>query len=188
MEDKLTQRLVGAIILISLAIIFVPLLLDGSETERQQMLQLPAPPDIDLAAVTLDDISARMKQMKRDSEAQLPREVPDSTDYADVFDPRSPRHASDFRLDRNNLPVSWSIQLASFQNQDNAVRLRKRLRAANYRSYILQSEAGMYRVLVGPMTSRESLAEIGRKLEESMQLKGSIVRYDIADDAYQLGG
>ncbi len=183
MDGKLKQRVTGAVILTSLAVILIPVLLDGNEQERQEIInQIPEPPRIDLDDVTVEEITARMEEMERASEARLPQEVVDETDYEE---------ADDFILDKNSIPVSWSIQLASFKNKDNATRLRAQLREKNYRSYILHgisNDEDVYRVFVGPMVSKESLAELGDEIEASMKLKGRIVRYDIAEDPDQLGG
>ena len=191
MESKLKQRLVGAVILISLAVIIVPLLLDGNEAERRQMLKLPARPDIELNAVTVDGITAKMEQMERSSASRLPQEVADDTDYASLVpgsavDSADP--SSEFMLDKNNLPVSWVLQLGSFESRARAVGLREQLQAANFRSHIQQSEAGMFRVLVGPMVSKQSLTEISRQIEKTIKARGVILPYDIADSTKQVGG
>jgi DedD protein len=180
---KLKQRLTGAIILTSLAIIFLPLLLDGNEQEREKVIaNIPDKPTIDLESITVADVQAKMEQMERASEAQLPKEIADETDY---------ETSPDFILDKNQLPVNWSLQLGSFQNEENATRLRTKLREENYRSYILHaktSEGEIYRVFVGPSSSKESLAEMNVQIESKLKLKGRIVRYKIEEDKEQLGG
>ena len=183
MDAKLKQRLTGAVILTSLAIILLPLLLDGTQQEREQVIaQIPEPPRIDLEDITVQDVNESMVQMEKASESRLPREVVDETDY---------ETAPDFILDQNQLPVNWSLQLGSFANEENATRLREQLRVENYRTYILHaktSEGEIYRVFVGPSSSRESLSEMNREIEGKLQLKGRIVRYRIEEDGEQLGG
>ncbi|MDA0977677.1 MAG: SPOR domain-containing protein [Proteobacteria bacterium] len=183
MDQKLKQRLTGAIILTSLAIIILPLLLDGTQEDRERLVaDIPAAPAIDLEEITVQDVKHQMEQMERASESRLPIEVVDETDYTD---------APDFILDQNNLPVNWSIQLGSFQNEDNATRLRARLREENYRAYILHArtrEGDIYRVFVGPSSSKEALAEMNAEIESKLDLRGQIVRYKIEEDKEQLGG
>ena len=177
------QRVIGAVILISLVVIFLPMLLDGTGEERQRLVtERPSPPHIDLEAVTVEEITAKMEQMERESEAALPREVVDGTDYGE---------AQDFTLDKNNLPVAWSLQLASFSNKENAVKLRAKLREENFRAYVLvnrRNGEALFQVFVGPMASKASLAEIGSRIKASMNLEGWLVRYEIARDDSQLGG
>lgn len=183
MDQKLKQRLTGAVILTSLAIIVLPLLLDGTQHEREAFVaSIPEPPSIELQDITVQDVQEKMAQMERASAARLPREVVDETDYEE---------APDFILDQNNLPVSWSLQLGSFQSQENATRLREQLRQENYRTYILHartSEGEIYRVFVGPSNSKETLAEMNEAIAEKLKLRGQIVRYRIEEDKEQLGG
>ena len=64
MDTKLKQRLIGAVILTSLAIILLPLLLDGTEEERVNIASdIPAPPKIDLEDVTVQDVIWKIEQM-----------------------------------------------------------------------------------------------------------------------------
>ena len=183
MDLKLKQRLTGAVILTSLAIILLPLLLDGTEEEQEKVISnIPEPPHIEVGSTTVRDIRARMEAMERTSEAQLPREVVDETDYS-----QSP----DFALDKNRLPVNWSLQVGTFENKDNAIRLRAGLREESYHAYILHSKtngAETYRVLVGPSSSRKSLLKMNEEIESKLKLKGRIVRYRVEEDEQQLSG
>tara|TARA_B100000809_G_scaffold4908_1_gene5058 strand:+ start:465 stop:1016 length:552 start_codon:yes stop_codon:yes gene_type:complete len=182
-DAKLKQRLTGAVILTSLAIILLPLLLDGTEEDRVRIAtDIPAPPKIDLEDITVQDVMRKIEQMEKASEARLPKEVVDETNY---------EAAPDHILDKNQLPVNWSLQLGSFQKEDNAIRLRVQLRDQNYRSYILHANTNdgeIYRVFVGPSSSKETLVEMNQEIEAKLKLKGRIVRYRIEEDLEQLGG
>ena len=183
MDAKLKQRLTGAVILTSLAIILLPLLLDGTEEDRVRIAtDMPAPPKIDLADITVQDVMRTIEQMEKASEARLPKEVVDETNY---------EFALDYILDKNQLPVNWSLQLGSFQKEDNATRLRAQLRGENYRSYILHANTNdgeIYRVFVGPSSSKETLVKKNLEIEAKLKLKGRIVRYRIEEDLELLGG
>ena len=183
MDTKLKQRLTGAVILTSLAIILLPLLLDGTEEDRASIAtNIPAPPEIDLEDITVEDIMWKIEQMEKASEARLPKEVEDETNYY---------AATDHMLDKNQLPVNWSLQLGSFRKEDNATRLRAQLRGQNYRSYILHTSTNdgeTYRVFVGPSSSKETLVKMNQKIEAKLKLKGRIVRYRIEEDRELLGG
>ena len=64
MDAKLKQRLTGAVILTSLAIILLPVLLDGTQEERERVTaQLPEPPRVDLEDITVQDVRQQMAQM-----------------------------------------------------------------------------------------------------------------------------
>ncbi len=185
MDIKLKQRVTGAIVLTALAIIILPMLLDGSEEDRARVIaSIPEPPLIEIETVSVQDIERSMNALEEEGEAALPPVVQDTTDYSE-------QPADSFVLDQNELPVSWSLQLASFQNEENARRLRASLRDAEYQSYILQAQTGQgdrYRVFVGPVLQRSQLDEIGAEIEARFELKGRIVRYEATENDRQLGG
>jgi DedD protein len=182
-ETRLKQRVIGAVVLIALAIIVLPMLLDGSAEDRARIdASIPEPPRIDLESLSVEDIDRRMQIMEQTSAEQLPKMVEDKGPA---------RPAEELALDANNLPVSWSLQLGSFSKPENALSLRDTLRAAEFHAYIIQArtpEGEMYRVLVGPMLQKSRLAAVGEEIESRFDLKGQIVRYRIGDDVGQLGG
>lgn len=183
MDVRLKQRMVGAFVLVTLAIIILPMLLDGTAENRERMIaKIPEAPRINLKRISVKDIKQKMEQMERASAAQLPIEEVDEHEYKDE---------TGFTLDRNNLPVSWSLQVGSFQSKENATNLREKLRGADYHSYILHantSKGETWRVLVGPMLKKSLLSEMVTRIEEKFEVKGQVVRYRIEDDAGQLGG
>jgi len=183
LDAKLKQRLTGAVILTSFAIILLPLLLDGTEEDRASIAtDIPAPPKIDLEHITVQDVMRKIEQMEKASEARLPKEVVDELNYD---------AAPDHMLDKNQLPVNWSLQLGSFQEEGNATRLRALLRGQNYRSYILHANTNdgeIYRVFVGPSSSKKTLVKMNQEIEIKLNLKGRIVRYRIEEDRELLGG
>lgn len=181
MDAKLKQRLAGAVTLASLAIIILPWLLDGTPEERLTV-DIPLPPRVALAELTVQEVQRRMAQAEQASEARLPKEAADDTDYG---------AGPDFVLDRNGLPVLWSLQVGAFQDRENATRLRTQLRGENWRVYILHARrpAGdMYRVFVGPLSSKDALAQLNGAIKEKFGLAGRLVRHDVKQDGELLDG
>lgn len=69
MEQQLKQRLVGVSVIFSLAIIFLPMLLDGSGNRPHHLkISIPIPPEID----SYERVDDKIKQLKIDVE-QLPQ-------------------------------------------------------------------------------------------------------------------
>lgn len=186
MDSKLRQRVTGAIVLTALAVIILPMLFDGSAEERARLMtEIPEPPVIALRELSVDDISSRMAVMESASAEAIPQVVPDNRDYAATTEPH------EFVLDTNDLPVSWSLQLGSFTDYNNALALRETMRKAEYRTYIIQAQTDggeTYRVLIGPMVQREELSLIADEIQRDYDIQGRIVRYRLEEDAGQLGG
>ena len=183
MDEQLKKRLVGSLIFISLAIIFFPLVFDGNEKDRSKYNdEILDPPKIELGLQSIENIKKKISEMEKSSARKLPKEVVDENDYS---------KNADFNLDENNLPVTWALQLGSFQEEKNAVRLRARLREENYRSYILSgtsSTGDWYRVFVGPLSNKSLLMEMKAEIKKTFGLQGNIVRHRVEQDADLFGG
>lgn len=182
MDGKLKQRIIGVVVLTALAIIILPLLLDGTEQERQRIVQrIPAIPTLEVIDVDPKAMIAEMDRIEAESKARLPREAAPSEDM----------QANQSSLDANGLPNSWSLQVGSFAKLKNAVQLRDKLRKEGFRTYAITVETGMgehVRVLVGPLLQRSRIEQIKEKIEADFNLPGQIVRFNIEDDSRQLGG
>jgi|TARA_Y100000310_G_scaffold344911_1_gene460443 DedD protein len=186
MDVKLKQRLIGAVVLTALAILIVPVLLDGNEQERARVVgEIPPPPDMQVEPFTAQDLLLEMDRMEAESTARLPQKQDD--DASGVA-----RQDSDqLSLDANGLPIGWTLQVGSFENEDNAIQLQDRLREGGYRTYrtSIKTDNGITsRVLVGPMLQRKKLAEISSEIEAEFGLQGQIVRYRVEDDKDMIGG
>lgn len=182
MDGKLKQRVIGVIVLTALAVIILPLLLDGTEEERRKIVQrVPVVPTLEVINVDPKAMIAEMDRIEADSKARLPAEV-ESTEEIQTGQPS---------LDANGIPNGWSLQVGSFAERENAFQLRDRLRQKGFRTYAVtvETEEGeRVRVLVGPSLQRSRLEQIKEQIEADFDLVGKIVRYDIEDDARQLGG
>ncbi|MFT5098720.1 MAG: DedD protein [Patiriisocius sp.] len=170
-------------VMTTVAIIGLPMLLDGSAEDRARVeAAIPTPPQIDINSLTVEETSIKMLEMADASKAKLPVIVAD--------DIEQPEEVANFSLNDNGLPISWSLQLGSFREESNATRLRQVLRDKAYRSYILAGETDdqLYRVFVGPMVNKDKLLKSQTEIETELKLPGQIVRYRIEGDRYQLGG
>ena len=176
--------MVGILVLTALAVIFIPMIFSGSEQAREAYLaEIPKGPAFgEGRRVSVIDLQAEMRARARESAARLPLDKLDQTDYAD-----QPGQI----LDQNGLPIGWSLQVASFRDQENAVKLRASIRLLGHGSYVLRSltnEGLFYQVLVGPSLDRNSLLKVGQQLSAEMDLSVQIVRYRVEDDSNQIGG
>ena len=184
MATQLQNRIVGTVILVALAIIILPDLLDGQKTRQQQTfattplapdinvpeqpVELPATgqrlaelPNVDDVAVTAEDaptVDANERDSaERDAVEQLP-------------EPQEATLAGD----------AWVIQLGVFKNAESVERLVVSLRAENYRAYAepVQTDNGrLTKLMVGPDVSQQSLEAMLDDLRELTELDGKVMRY-----------
>lgn len=87
-------------------------------------------------------------------------------------------------LDNNGLlqlkKSAWVIQLGSFKQKSNALRLVNRLRAKGYRAFIqhVASSSGQNtRVFVGPEHQQTSARLVATELEDNLKLHGIVISY-----------
>jgi DedD protein len=191
LDSGLKQRIVGALVLLALMVIFIPMLLSRQDDLQRVVVDAPAMPQApSMPQVELEPVSVPQAQ-------QLPEEPVPMTDtelaaaapvvsapvkplkptvavavkppVAEVIAPVS-------RLDANSLPISWSIQLASLSSRSGAESLQNTLRAAGYNAYVRNVE-GMNRVFVGPVIERAEADRLRDQLTRQQKLNGFVVRF-----------
>lgn len=191
MDRGLIQRMVGALVLIALAVIFVPMLFNREDDARRvevdapAMPQTPAMPDVEVQPVEVPEPAAEpfpeefeIIEEGPETAAQVPAEpitVPPAV-AEPTPTPPAERPEPEQRLDVANLPVSWSVQLASLSNRESAEALTAKLRSQGYNAYVRTFE-GMNRVFVGPLVERAEANRLRDVLERQQKLKGFVVRF-----------
>lgn len=200
LEKGLKQRMVGALVLVALAVIFLPMLLSRQDEMRRvvvdapEMPQAPAVPEMIVEPADVVEPEALPQEpMTPESEAPQVAEVPSQPSAAQkpaapVETPKPaavPAPASapvaaaskpESRLDANTLPISWSVQLASLSSRPGAETLQKTLRSQGYNAYI-RSFDGMNRVFVGPLIERAEAERLRDQLNRQHKLNGFVVRF-----------
>ncbi|WP_312478618.1 SPOR domain-containing protein [Stutzerimonas nitrititolerans] len=191
MDRGLIQRMVGALVLIALAVIFVPMLFNREDDARRvevdapAMPQTPAMPDVEVQPVEVPKPAAEpfpeefeIIEEGPETEAQVPAEPITAPPAVAELTPTPPaeRPEPEQRLDAANLPVSWSVQLASLSSRESAEALTAKLRSQGYNAYVRTFE-GMNRVFVGPLVERAEANRLRDVLERQQKLKGFVVRF-----------
>ena len=175
MDEQLKQRVVGAVVLVSLGVIFIPMLLRGPSSSGASVpaaLALnpqPAPEGFSSRVVPLEGAAVRETQT-----AGAPRAVAPSPPRPEpVAGPGSPDPVSES-------PRGWAVQLASFSNPQNALALRDRLKGLGYSAFVASSGEGrekLTRVIVGPVRDRERAQSALGALKLATELSGIVVPY-----------
>lgn len=204
-EGKLKQRIVGAIVLVALAVIFLPMLFKQEDSVREVVVQAPpmpeapAVPQFPVAEVAvpepvIDDtwdeplISEAPSQGDSQTETPVAAEVPIADAQPVPVQPaasqESPAEAQESKpqpaapgIDKNNLPVSWSVQLASLTNKDNAQALRDNYRNKQYNAYVRSAE-GTHRVFIGPLIKQTEAQAMCKRLKSREGQDCFVVRYE----------
>lgn len=202
-DKGLLQRVVGALVLLALAVIFVPMLLNREDENPQVSMEAPTMPETPAAPV----IEPQPVEVPTPGSEPFPEEyeIIEEAPVTSVETPTTPIEpapvlaeppvtpappqaspassappaaaAPEQRLDAANLPVSWSVQLASLSSRENAESLQKTLRTQGYNAYI-RTVGGMNRVFVGPLIERAEANRLRDVLQRQQKLDGFVVRFE----------
>ena len=174
------QRIVGALVLVAFAVIFLPMLFSREDEMRQVTVQAPGMPDRPvMPAIELEPVN--VPEPVAEEEVPPVEPVPASLDEA-VEAPSAPEKVLPpaaqpaSGLDDNRLPISWSVQLASLSSRASAEKLQQTLRSGGYNPYIRHYD-GMNRVFVGPVIERAEADRLRDQLNRQQNLKGFVVRF-----------
>ena len=194
------QRMVGALVLVALAVIFLPMLFSREDEQRQIQVdapaapQMPVMPEVKVEPVPVPEpqvIAQEPAPPEQEAVVQQPSApIAPSVVKPVVAAPKPPAvtpaqavaqapaklDTTQKRLDPNGLPISWSVQLVSLSNRASADSLQKTLRNQGYNAYV-RSSGGMNRVFVGPLLERAEADRLRDLLGKQQNLKGFVVRF-----------
>lgn len=203
MNQNTKQRVVGTVVLLALALIILPVILDGDGSYQMELSsRIPEPPVIQLLPDPIPQrpvIQADAFPEPVDEPVAAPEQattvVVDSTpdfDAAAGTQAENPQpvavtentRPAALALDDAGLPTGWSVRLGTFSNANNASNLVGRLVGAGYQAYARDSmsqQGEMTAVFVGPQLEKEKAEELRRRLQEEFQLSGVVVQYRLDD-------
>lgn len=184
-EGSLKQRLVGAVVLVILAVIVIPMLLGGEGHSPLTKSNIPPPPASEFSSkiIPLEDVpptgSLNTVPMELAPVVEPPPPVP-----AQPVAPKAPAQALPMPGSRvDKVPAAatgWVVRLGSFANEQNAHALRDQLRSKGYQPLvekITANGATLLRVSVGPEPDRKRAEALRDKLLQEIKLKGGVVQY-----------
>lgn len=170
MEQPLKQRLIGATILISLAVIFIPMLVGHDPTESEVIsIDIPeAPKDLDVPLLALPD-----HEPEQLAEVSISKES-----GVRIIKGEKPSIPPAPKIETVEGISAWVVQVGSFSDKKNAEDLTTKLKTAGFTAFVEEStgkNGDVYRVRVGPELSREKAEVVNKKLKEEQKLLKTIV-------------
>ncbi len=206
---NIKQRITGAIVLVSLGVIIIPLLLNGG-TDSQQAIYgsnippvppslnktlpeikplqtMPAPEPVESRPVEYLSVKAKgnsaIKKTVHENVKQVSKRVNINQNKTPVESPPATVFIKAKAPQSKKITAAYTLQIASFGNKENAFLLRNKLRKQRYKAYIesVSTVKGKrYRLRVGPYLKYDQLLAIQKKIEQKFKLnKTIIVKYKI---------
>ncbi|WP_108651514.1 SPOR domain-containing protein [Dongshaea marina] len=173
MSTPFQNRLVGAIVVVALAVIILPDLLSGHRSEiKEQFVTIPTAPKTRELSLKTPEISQPQSSDKPQDTAAVQPGTPHDTHSPAAKAPQD-NPASQFKGD------AWVIQLGVFGNLDNAKALVDKLRKQGYQAHVarIQGEKELSRVFVGPDLSKDKLQQQLAGLDKLTGLKGQLLPF-----------
>ena len=181
MDQTLKERLVGATVLVILAVLFIPMLLDETDTRKDEITGTIIPPKPE------SDFSSRIIPLEDEADDKPPAAVIEKEAVNEVIventekKPVAPVVVEEKKIAEMNVGLNaWVVQLGSFSSEENAQALNKKLRSAGYPAFVeplKEKNTIAYRVRVGPELKRSDAQSIRDKIKKSMQLDGIVISY-----------
>ena len=194
---SLTQRIVGAIVILSLAIIFIPALLETDRLDPGSSSVSPIPEvprEISTIVFQLNEKNGKFEGEGLTASEKLTQKVSitlensaKEIEITPVEDKKAKSSANQNKQNNKSPAVipddgkrhSWMLQLASFKNEKNALKLRDTLRAKQYVTNVDErkfSSGSVWRVRIGPVLSKEKILKMQAMIEKEMKMKGLIIK------------
>lgn len=178
MDDFLKQRLLGAIAIIGLAVIFIPVILDKDDTSNVvETMQIPPRPE-KLQNVDIQQVLEEKQTEVAKQDVQLPEPLKIQPEEISQLSFDEAQKEISSTNQTNEIADLWVVQLGSFSQQDNAVALRDRL-ISNYPDlYIEQIKVPTgtnYRLRLGDFADRQAAISKRREIQEQFDLPGVVM-------------
>jgi DedD protein len=206
-NSALQNRLVGTVIIVALAVIFLPDLLDGKKQTKQdiqvsipkvpEVLSMQQPSEVDMEALNQQaQITASIEletavddEPSTELESSRPTMNIQTTNNASSELNMQPQNPNASLANQTQILIAdpqdsagWVVQLGSFRHQKNVRELINVLEKAGYRTFSrpVQTPSGeLTKVFVGPEIEQEKLKMALPHLNEITKLKGRLTPFTI---------
>jgi len=187
---SLTSRIVGAIVVLSLGIIFIPVLLETNQIDTGSMKESPIPDipsEISTIVFQLNEETGKFEEQgiteQEKFEQQVANEIESSAQEIEIPEPEPPPAITTSEDKpapvRQSTEHTWMLQVASFKDHSKAVALRDKLRKQQYPTHLderKQDAGSIWRVRIGPDFNRSNIEKIQASLEKEIGMRGLIIR------------
>ncbi|MBE8182494.1 MAG: SPOR domain-containing protein [Candidatus Portiera sp.] len=195
MQEIIKRRLVGAVILLSLASILMIWAISNQSGPNNFIWSTPTPPNFNKIAIDeqikppeIDDIRERLDDLKKNIKSlnDNNNNDPDSAksvkpkEKVSSGEPSNP--LDEITFNANSIPIRWVVQAGSFTNEDSAIKEKKRLASHKFVSVVRASRSSksgaiIYAVYVGPFLQESRALANHKLLKEKLKIEGNIRKW-----------
>ncbi len=191
MDTPLRQRLVGALILVALGVVFWPIIfVQPDQFPALERRPVPPSPRVDNSPLPAPDSAGlrtspapAIADIAENADVDMPPEAYNGTELsaANASGPSTRDQAPQVpALDSDGIPIAWSLQVATMSSRGKAKKLRDELNQHAMKAYLKPlSRNGdtWFRVYVGPKFERAQLESIKQSVDARYGVESLIARY-----------
>ena len=205
MDATIKNRLVGLTVIFALAVIFLPMLLDGSGVRRDK-LEVVIPPQPLVTANPEFESKVIELQTKADDLPELETRYVDEESPENLIERKPPPAAEPVveteqvaktepkqepSIEAEAAPIkpeprtggdTWVLQVGSFQDRGKAMAQRDKLRKSNIAAVFIEqfeiNNKSSFRVRLGPFLNRDQTKVAQNKIKAKHDIDGIIMKYE----------
>jgi DedD protein len=198
MDQNLKNRLVGIIVIFALAVVFLPMILDGSGVRKDKLEVVIPPQPLVSANPEFDTRVIELNSSVDDLPDLEPRFVDENSPENTIERTKTPESASKTVAEpatpaKQTKPVSkakiastggdsWVLQVGSFKDRGKALAQRDKLRKSNIAAVFIEQfntdNKASYRVRLGPFVNRDQTRVAQNKIKAKHDIDGIIMKYE----------
>ena len=198
MDQNIKNRLVGIVVIFALAVIFLPMILDGSGVRKDNFdVVIPPQPVVEAGAefdAQVIELNAKVDAIPELEQRYVDEDSSENTPPANTTSTKTPEpaqeiaesSAADSKTDEAPSKKvggdSWVLQVGSYQDRNKALAQRDKLRNSNIAAVFIEqfttNNKTSYRVRLGPFISREQTRVAQNKIKAKHDINGIIMKYE----------
>ncbi|MDH5355026.1 MAG: SPOR domain-containing protein [Gammaproteobacteria bacterium] len=208
MDQSIKQRLVGIAVVFALAVIFLPMILDGSGLQKKHLkVEIPMQPEIPAKAEfeqKIIELQARVDELPEleprfidEASSDKSNRIEREADKITVTEPVTKVETAEVEKEKvvekpssepettASKPVggdSWVLQVGSYRDKQKALSQRDKLRKSKIAAVFIEQFSAdgqvSYRVRLGPFINRDQSRVAQNKIRAKYNIDGLIMKYE----------
>ena len=175
MDQQLKERLIGIIVLVLFAVIFIPMFFTGTNDSILKNKE----------NVSISKESEFISKLKPMTDTVTDSNT-ENIELAPVVEESLAPVVEEIPFNQEMLKtdtvgqMNWVVQVGSFSSKDNAEKLNQKVKKAGFRSFvnpITQNNKIMHQVCLGPEYDETDAKNLLKKIKDKMKLDGIVKKY-----------
>ena len=175
MDQQLKERLIGIIVLVLFAVIFIPMFFTGTNDSILKNKE----------NVSISKESEFISKLKPITDTATDSNT-ENIELAPVVEESLAPVVEEIPFNQEMLKtdtvgqMNWVVQVGSFSSKDNAEKLNQKVKKAGFRSFvnpITQNNRIMHQVCLGPEYDETDAKNLLKEIKNKMKLDGIVKKY-----------